>query len=149
MTRRTKHGRPRASVVGVILAASAAALAAGFLVPAWWALLPIAVLWGGIVGAWRRWYLSLPVGFVIGAVSWLGILATLPSAARASLAAQLGAAEGLGPVTFLLLGPLLFGLVAAAGAAALAGAIGVLSARFPPAPPAGTGHPDAAADPPV
>jgi hypothetical protein len=92
--------------------------------PAWWTALPFAGVFGGLAGGrWLRWFWSIPLGFAAGALAWGLELAVLPADPRSRLADVLGAAEGFSPTVFTLLGPMLFGLVTAVVAAALAGAL--------------------------
>jgi hypothetical protein len=99
----------------------------------WWTALPFATAVGGIIGGrWLRWYWSLPFGFLAGAFAWSLELALVPADPRSRLAEVLGAAEGLSATVFLLLGPILFGLVAAIMAASLAGAIRLVHDPNPP-----------------
>ncbi|HLY77711.1 MAG TPA: hypothetical protein VKT21_07490 [Thermoplasmata archaeon] len=112
----------------VELALSIVAVAALATLPqwtsAWWAALPFATAVGGIVGGrWLRWVWSFPLGFGAGALVWGLQLVWLPGVPRSRLADVLGAAQGVSATIFLLLGPVLFGLVAAVTAAALAGAL--------------------------
>lgn len=91
---------------------------------AWWTALPFAAAFGGVLGGrWVRWFWALPLGFAAGAIVWGIELALLPADPRSRLAAVLGPAEGVSGTVFLLLGPILFGLVAAVTAAAAAGAL--------------------------
>lgn len=90
----------------------------------WWTALPFATALGGAVGGrWIPWYWSPPVGFGAGALAWGFELALLPADPRARLAAVLGPADGLSGTLFLLIGPVLFGLVTAVTSTALAGAL--------------------------
>jgi hypothetical protein len=97
----------------------------------WWTALPFAAAVGGMVGGrWFRWYWSLPAGFAAGAVAWGLELALLPALPRTRLADGLGPAEGLTGTLFVLIGPVLFGVVVAVAAMAVAGALRLPSA-FP------------------
>lgn len=90
---------------------------------AWWAALPIAMLAGAVLGLRGRWYLGWAGGFGVGFGTWAAVLLALPAGPRGRLASQLASAEGLSSGLFTFLGPLLFGVVAAVGAGAVAGAI--------------------------
>jgi hypothetical protein len=88
----------------------------------WWTALPFATVLGGLAGGrWLRWYWGPPVGFLGGALAWGLELARLPATPRERLADVLGAAEGVSGTVFLVLGPVLFGLVALVTSAAFAG----------------------------
>jgi hypothetical protein len=115
----------------LLLAGLVVALAAvAFLVPMWWSPVPLLSLVGW-VGA-RRFYPLAPLaGFVVGFGLWGALLLTLPSLPQERLTEVLARAEGTSPTLFFLLGPLLFGLVVALGAAAVAGMIRL---RAPPPP---------------
>jgi len=118
--------RPRPSwrelLVGVVVLVVLATIPLWTL--GWWTALPFAAAVGGLAGGrWLRWFWSLPLGFAAGALAWGLELALLPGDPRSRLAEVLGAAQGLSATVFLLLGPILFGLVAAVTAAALAGGL--------------------------
>ncbi len=118
--------RTRPSRVELVLSSVAVAALATLPLwtPAWWSALPFATAVGGIVGGrWLRWVWSLPLGFAAGALAWGLELAWLPGVPRSRLADVLGAAQGMSATVFLLLGPVLFGIVAAVAAAAFAGAL--------------------------
>lgn len=101
-------------------------------VQGWWTALPFAAALGGIVGGrWIRSFWALPVGFAAGALAWGVELALLPADPRARLADVLAPAEGLSPTVFLVIGPILFGLVAAVTSLAVAGAIRLIYHRRP------------------
>ena len=107
------------SVIGIVLAA--AFLMIVYLSPAWWAALPISILVGSAIGLrWRAGFGGL-AAFAVGFGYWTVLLFLLPSGPRDALTNQLAQAEGLPGPLFLFLGPLLFGLVAAVGAAAVVG----------------------------
>jgi hypothetical protein len=108
------------AVVAVVTAA--AGLVAVF-AASWWAWLPLLAFWGGLVGIRWRWLLAPITGFVLGLGVWAGELLLLPTDPRTALASALGPAEGVSGSVFLLLGPLLFGLTVAVGAAAFAGGV--------------------------
>jgi hypothetical protein len=100
----------------------------------WWTALPFAAVLGGVVGGrWMRWFWSLPLGFAAGSVAWGLELALLPADPRTRLADVLAPAEGLSPTVFLVIGPILFGVVAAVTGLAVAGAIRLALDR-PPVP---------------
>ncbi len=97
-------------------------------VQGWWSALPFAAAVGGIAGGrWLRWFWALPASFAAGALAWGFELALLPADPRARLADALGPAEGLTGTLFLLIGPLLFGVVAAVTGTAVAGALRLAS----------------------
>jgi hypothetical protein len=101
----------------------------------WWTALPFAATLGGVVGGrWMRWFWSLPVGFAAGALAWGLELSLLPADPRTRLADVLAPAEGLSPTVFLVIGPILFGVVAAVTALAVAGAIRLAVDRPPDTP---------------
>lgn len=115
----------------------------------WWTALPFAATFGGLLGGrWVRWFWSLPASFAAGALAWAVELAGLPADPRARLTDVLAPAEGLSPSLFLLIGPILFGLVAAVAGLAVAGALRL--ARDRPIDPTGTlpAEPAASGDPP-
>jgi hypothetical protein len=99
---------------------------------AWWTALPFAAAFGGMLGGrWVRWFWALPLGFAAGAIVWGIELALLPADPRSRLAAVLGPAEGVSGFVFLLLGPVLFGVVSAVTALAAAGALRLAGDRQP------------------
>lgn len=114
---------------------------------AWWTALPLAAGVGGLAGGrWLRWFWALPAGFGAGAVAWAVELALLPADPRTRLAAALGPAEGLSGTLFLLIGPVLFGLLAAVAGTAVAGALRLAKeSRGPRAEP--VDHPESGAAP--
>jgi len=104
----------------------------------WWTALPFATVLGGYAGGrWVRWFWALPLGFVAGSLAWGLELALLPADPRSRLADILGAAQGVSGTLFTLLGPILFGVVAAAMATALAGGVRLVVELRRPAPSAG------------
>lgn len=101
----------------------------------WWTCLPLAATVGGVIGGrWIRWYWAPVIGFAAGAAAWGVELLLLPAAPRTRLADVLGPVEGVSGPIFTLLGPVLFGLVAAVSAAAVAGAIRLALERAPTPP---------------
>lgn len=120
----TGGARGRFHLLGVLVII----LAAGFLLlvylsPGWWAVLPISILVGAVLGLRLRWFLAWAGGFACAFGYWVAVLLTLPAGPRESLATQLGSATGIPATLFLLLGPLLVGLLGAVGAGALAGGV--------------------------
>ncbi len=99
---------PLVVAAGVLVAASAAV---AYLVAAWWSIVPLAAVLGGLAGIGLRWYLAPVVGFLSGFAGWAVPLLLLPAEPRTKLADVLGAAEGLSGPFFLWLGPLLIGLL--------------------------------------
>lgn len=132
---------------GVVLGALAVALAVlAALAFAWWAALPIALLVGGLMGLRGRWYLGWAGGFAVGFGYWGALLLALPAGPRGRLASQLASAEGLSSGLFTVLGPLLFGVVAAVGAGAVAGALAWVRERRASRPPVPPSPPEPAAE---
>jgi hypothetical protein len=108
---------------------------------AWWTALPFAAALGGVVGGrWMRWFWALPVGFAAGALVWGLELALLPVAPRSRLTDVLAPAEGLSSALFLVIGPILFGLVAAVTGVAVSGALR-LGSELRSGPPDSEGSP--------
>lgn len=127
---------PRILELGVEVVVLAALATVPFWALGWWTALPFATALGGIVGGrWIRWYGAPVAGFAGGAIPWAIELALIPVAPRVRLARALGPAEGLSGTAFILIGPILFGVVSAVTAAAAAGALRMASAwRTEPSP---------------
>jgi hypothetical protein len=92
------------------------------IVPAWWAALPVLAVWG-VVGWRNRWIWAPLAGFALGFGFWTFELLLLPAAPRERLAAVIGAGLGASPTVALVIGPLLFGVLAAMAALTVAGAL--------------------------
>ncbi len=121
-------GNPRPRPTWAELAAEVVVLAVLVTVPVWalgwWTALPFATAFGGVVGGrWLRWYWAPVAGFAAAALVWTTELGLLPAGPRLRLAHALGPAEGLSATTFILIGPVLIGLVAALFATGAAGAV--------------------------
>ncbi len=103
-------------VLAVVLAIPA------IFVPFWWATLPLLSLFGLV--AWKGpYWLAGVLGGIVGALFWVAELEFYPSAAVTRLTAALAGAEGFTPTVLFLLGPLLFGLLAALAALTVAGGL--------------------------
>ena len=119
-----------------------------FWTEAWWTCLPFAAVLGGVLGGrWIRWYWAPVIGFVAGAGAWGIELLLLPADPRTRLADALGPAEGVSGPVLTLLGPILFGLVAAVCAAAVAGAFRLAFEQSPTRPVASPEAPAAQSPP--
>lgn len=135
----TGSQRPRPSWAEVLAEVVALALLAT--VPlwtlGWWTALPFAAAFGGVVGGrWLRWYWAPVAGFAAAALVWSVELGLLPVGPRLRLAHALGPADGLSATAFILIGPVLIGLVAALLATGVAGAVRLVTEwKTPPPPP--------------
>ena len=122
----SKRRRPSTTflIVLVFLLVSQPLLLLVVLLPYWWAPLPILSVWG-VLGWKRSWLWSLLVGFLLGFGYWGVQLLSLPAGPRAKLAVIIANGIGTGtPVAVAyLLGPLLFGLLAALAALTVAGGL--------------------------
>jgi hypothetical protein len=99
--------------------------------PEWWAALPILSLWG-IVGWRNRWFWAPLAGFLLGFGYWIFELLLLPAAPRGRLAAVIGAGLGTNATVALVIGPLLFGVLACLAALTVAGALRTLDDLWGP-----------------
>ncbi len=135
----SKRGRPSTTflIVLVFLLVSQPLLLLVVLLPYWWAPLPILSVWG-VLGWKRSWLWSLLVGFLLGFGYWGIQLLFLPAGPRAKLAVIIANGIGSGtPVAVAyLLGPLLFGLLAAFAALTVAGGLRLWEDVHPRAPDA-------------
>lgn len=92
------------------------------LVPYWWAALPILSIWG-VVGWKKSWVFAPLLGFFLGFGYWVALLLSLPTGPRERLAVIIGANEGFSSSVALVIGPILFGVLAAFAALTVAGAL--------------------------
>jgi hypothetical protein len=132
----------RMALVRVLLWMAVVILLAGvaIAVPAWWAAVPLLSLAGFL--SWRSRILWGPlVGGLLGFGYWVALLLLLPARAVSRLSTALAGVMGLSPPLVEYLGPLLFAIVSALAALAVAywGRLGLGGTRLGvpggPAPP--------------